>query len=342
MSTREFYFRTLGRMTSALSAYSDPLVADGFKRLNNLFRLMDLRTASGDAPTIDLVRSGLPILREVISVCNDLEDAPKAAPGVSSQELRDAMLDEMLVRRRLPDERMVGGMARALYREEVARMQPAQGARTQVFQADASRSFKFDLVESDGTWVAVWDFWDGTGSRAIVVEATFQARVAIREEIDAVNNVAGKFSGVGFSPLSLATEIDEVTRNLRLVKLRKVIVGPFLSEIFSKVDDPVMDAMKASDDIEDAWAVRWTVDTVVSAGTKMVGGGLFKAARPRQNFVVTLTDPDCAMRSVTSVERHAAMPHGMFQRLASQRHECSSLKDSAIHVLSGDHLLENA
>jgi hypothetical protein len=348
LSAREFYFRTLGRMTDVLSGHSDTIVSESFERLGHLFRLMDLRTAAGDEPTIDLQRSGLPILREVISVCNDLDAAPGSdADAREAADIKAEMLDDMLVRRRVPSERLRKEMARALYRKTVDEERPSPGARPTVFQADANRSFVYaDTRDARGNpgARATWDFWDGPSSRAIMIFADFRLEdpSALASEMPAVRSVASRFSATGFTPLSLASEIDDATLGLRLVKLSKITVGPFLSEAFSAVDDPIMDAMKAAEDIEDAWAIRWTVDHILAGGTKWVSGGLFKPQRPQQNFLVTLTDPDCAMRSVTSVERHVAMPHGMFQRLAGRRHECESLKTAAIHVLSGgDRLIEN-
>ena len=107
--------------------------------------------------------------------------------------------------------------------------------------------------------------------------------------------------------------------NLRLKKLTKVTVGPFVSDVFSKADDPLMEVVRQADDLEEAWAIRWTVDTLLSAGTKMVGGGFFAPPRPQETFQVTLDDPDCAQRGVTEFRHHVAMPHGMFQRIAERR-----------------------
>ena len=107
-------------------------------------------------------------------------------------------------------------------------------------------------------------------------------------------------------------------------------------------EDPLMEVVRQAD-LEEAWAIRWTVDTLISAGTKMVGGGFFAPARPQETFRVTLDDPDCAQRGVTEFRHHLAMPHGMFQRIAERRGEYPTLRSASIHVLAADdRLIENA
>jgi len=351
MSARSYYFRTLSRMTDGLSGHLDAQMSETFARLGRLFRLLDLRTAAGDEPTVDRLKSGLPILKEIVQVAKDLELGMAGEVG-DVRTLRAAMLDDMLLRRRVPDERAIRGVAQAIYAEAVAKDRIDVSGPvpcSPVFQPTAEYSFSVSDLGSDGR-LASWDFWDGTTSRAIRTFARFTLRNApawtedgvLPAEIAEIKAAASKFSGASFSPLTLATEIDDKTSHLRLTSLSRVTVGPFISDIFYDVEDPIMDAIKSAEDIEDAWAIRWTVDHIRAGSTSTVGGGLFSKPRYQQNFLVDTTDPDCAMRSVTSFERHVAMPHGMYQRLAHRRNECPSLRSALIHVLTGEgRLIEN-
>lgn len=348
---RAYYFRTLARMTRVLATISDTPSAGAFQRLNRLLRLLDLRTAADGAPSLDLVRSGLPILKEIISVSNDIHAGGGGRTGRSIADIKAAMLDEMLARRRLPGDRLRSEAAGALYDMELS------GDLSDVFQPDAERSFAARLVRpglaEKGPWAATtqevhadWDFWDGASSRAIRVYAAFQfpselTGTAALAEAPAVAGIANRFSGAGFTPITLAGEIDQAIENLRLKKLTKVTIGPFISDVFSKVDDPLMEVVRSADDLEEAWAIRWTVDTLVSSGTKIVGGGLFTSPRPQETFQLNLDDPDCAGRGATEVRHHIAMPHGIFQRIAARRTETPS--SASIHVLAADdRLIENA
>lgn len=349
---RAYYFRTLARMTRVLATIGDPASAGTFHRLGRLLRLLDLRTAGGDAPSLDLVRSGLPILKEVISVSNDMQGGRRRS-GRTIAEVKAAMLEEMLAQRRLPGGRLRIEAAAALYDAELS------GELGDVFQPDAERSFTSGIVQPEaafkGPWSteapevhAFWDFWDSTTSRAIRAYAEFQIpvqfdRKAALHEATGVATIANRFSAESFTPLALADEIDRAMENLRLKRLNKVTVGPFISDVFSKVEDPLMDVVRQADDLEEAWAIRWTVDTLISAGTKMVGGGLFSSARPQETFQVTMDDADCARREVTEFRHHVAMPHGMFQRIAERRGDYPSLRSASIHVLADDdRLIENA
>ena len=349
---RAYYFRTLGRMTRVLATIGDVPSAVTFWRLNRLLRLLDLRTAGGDAPSLDLVRSGLPILKEIISISNDMQGRARRSRRPIA-EVKTAMLDDMLAHRRMPGERLRVEAAGALYDDELA------GDLADVFQPDAERSFTAEIARPEGAfkgpWAiappevhAAWDFWDGTTSRAIRayvqfhIPAELEASAALGEAT-AVVPIANRLSGDSFTPLTLADEIDAAMENLRLKRLTKVTVGPFISDVFSKAGDPLMDVVRQAEDLEEAWAIRWTVDTLLSAGTRMVGGGFFSAARPQETFHVTQDDADCARRGVTEFRHHVAMPHGMFQRIAESRGDCASLRSASIHVLGADdRLIENA
>lgn len=351
MSARSYYFRTLSRMTDGLSGLVDTQTSETFSRIGRLFRLLDLRTAAGEEPTIDRLKSGLPILKEIVQVAKDLELGVTGDVG-DVQTLRSGMLDDMLLRRRIPDERAIRGIAMAIYAEAVA-MDRIDLSRplpcSPVFQPTAEHSFSVSDTGREGR-IASWDYWDGTTSRAIRTFARFNLReipawtddTFLVDEIARIKSVANKFSGASFSPLTLATEIDDKTSTLRLAGLTRITIGPFISDIFYDVGDPIMDAIKSAEDIEDAWALRWTVDHIRAGSTSVVGGGLFSKPRYQQNFLVDTSDPDCAMRSVTAFERHVAMPHGLYQRLSHRRNECASLKSALIHVLTGEgRLIEN-
>lgn len=283
---------------------------------------------------------------------NDMQDGARRS-GRSISEIKTAMLDEMLAQRRLPGSRLRIEAAAALYDVELS------GDLTDVFQPDAERSFSCGVVGSDaavdGPWAtavpeirAAWDFWDGTASRAIRIHANFHVPAELGAtagfaEANRVAGMANRFSSASCTPLLLADEIDGAMENLRLKKLIKVTVGPFVSDVFSKADDPLMEVVRTLDDLEEAWAIRWTVDTLLSAGTRMVGGGLFASPRPQESFQVTLDDPGCAERGVTEFRHSVAMPHGMFQRIAAHRAANASLRSASIHVLAADdRLIENA
>lgn len=341
---REYYFRTFDRLTRVLSNFSDPPSADTFGRLERLFRLIDLRTAAGDPPSLDTQKSGLPILKEVVSVSNDLQQPPQAGRALS--EIKSAMLDEMLARRRMPGRELMAEAAAVVYAAELR-----SGHETS-FQPDAERSFDRSLVRSEsgaGVWVrASWDYWDGAEGRAVRTYADFGGPDNVADEILLVEaqraaSIANRFSGAGYKPLTLADQIDAAMDSLRLKRLVRVTVGPFLSDVFYKSEDALMPMIRAADDLENAWAIRWSVDTLVSAGTRTVGGGFFSSPRPQEVFSVNTADPDCAQRGVSEVAHHIAMPHGMFQRIAGRRDEHSTLRNARYHVIAaGDRLIEYA
>lgn len=341
---RDYYFRTLDRLTRVLTNFSDPPSADTFGRLERLLRLIDLRTAAGDPPSLDTQKSGLPILKEVVSVSNDLQQPPQI--GRTLADIKSSMLDEMLARRRMPGRELIAEAAAAVYAAEL------RSGHATSFQPDAERSFDRSLVRSErgaGVWVrASWDYWDGAEGRAVRSYADFGGPGEVSDEVLLVEaqraaSIANRFSGAGFKPLTLADQIDAAMDSLRLKRLVRVTVGPSLSDVFYTSEDALMPMIRAADDLENAWAIRWSVDTLASAGTRMVGGGLFSSPRPQEVFDVNTADPDCAQRGVTEVAHHIAMPHAMYQRIAGRRDEHSTLRNAHYHVIAaGDRLIEYA
>ena len=269
---RAYYFRTLARMTRVLATIGDAPSAETFRRLGRLLRLLDLRTAAGDAPSLDLLRSGLPILKEIISVSNDIQDGARRS-GRPIAEVKAAMLDEMLAHRRLPGERLRVEAAAALYDEELS------GDLADVFQPDAERSFTSGIVRPEPAVEGPMGershrkcMRRGTSGMARPAAPSASMRISISRRSSAAQRRSPRraasrpsrtaFPAASFTPLTLADEIDGAMENLRLKKLTKVTVGPFISDVFSKAEDPLMEVVRQADDLEEAWAIRWTVDTL--------------------------------------------------------------------------------
>lgn len=346
MNARTYYFKTLEKITHILSNHSDLRVAALFNRLDGLFDLMDIKTIMGEMPKVDDHKSGFPILKEVISVSNDYTDFKKnnminEINNISNEivDTKNNMLDDMLIRKKVPNSSIIQEMARLKYMKELFAY--VNEDKPIFFLPNAFHSFEYAYTkksENDLRLNVQWTYWDGTTSQPVMVFCHFTVedinkKIEIEEEIETIKKVANNFSGIGFSPLTLASEIDETSINLRLKKLSKITVVSFITEFFSKVEDEMLTILKTIDDIENAWAIRWCVDNINSGSTYVIKNGLF-SKKIRQKFIVDTLDPDCASRSVSSFEKHIAMPHQIFQAISNKKKDLKTLKNSNIHVIS--------
>ena len=341
-TARALYFRTLERICGVLAGFSEGTSAETFSRLGNLFRLIDLRTAAGTAPTTDRINSGFPILKEVISIANDRKHGLPGNPVSDPDQLRAAMLDEMLARRRLPNPHMIAEIARAIY--AAALDQDPEN----VFMPDVGHSHSWMKAKDDSYWMW-WDHWDGPTSRPVRCAAVFQVnsedvhnKEILQPAIQRVAEIAAAYTGIGFLLSTLAGEIDEGVGELRMKSLKRVIVGPFLSPVFSEIEDPFAELVAGAPDLDRAWALRWSVESIVSAGTTRVAGGLFSRRRIREKFVINERDPVCRARGATEFEANIAMPHEIYQRLSDNADGENLLAGARpVIVTPADRLIEN-
>ncbi len=340
-TARALYFRTLERVSGVLAGFSEGTSAETFSRLRNLFRLIDLRTAAGDPPKTDRINSGFPILKEVVSIANDRKHGLPGNPTADPERLRTDMLDQMLARRRLPSPHMIAEMARAVYAAALNQDPDI------VFMSDVRNSHSW-MKAGNAYWMW-WDHWDGPTSRPVRCAAVFDVnsddvhnKDRLEPAIVRVAEIAAAYTGIGFLLSTLAGEIDEGVEDLRLKSLKRVAVGPFVSPVFSEIEDPIAGLVADADDLDDAWALRWVIETIVSAGTTRVAGGFFSRARTREKFVITKRDPACESRGITEFESNIAMPHGIYQRVSDSSERRTLLAGSRPCVVTpAGRLIEN-
>lgn len=333
MSLHSLYFQTFERILTGLTTISDPMVVHMATHLLPLFKLLEQKAYTDHFPALDRERSGLPILPEIIKIHQEIANA--TPPKRSVDTIRANLLDEMLIKRRLPNDKLLQNIEQSLY----ATMLMEKGT---LFQGEPN-----DLDPmTDGSFLRLsWDFWDGATATPIFCRAWLheQIRAPIDEEL--IRSLGRRFSGSGYTPLAMAIEFDDAIEDLRLKHLRKLTFGPFLSPIFSSAGSLFSPLLQDMADDRANWMLFWQIDEVISSGTENKREGFFRSKRPRERFLTDTSDATLIKRGASTTRQHLLMPPPIYQKIA----DCSpdnaittALHHTRKHVLAtDDKLIEN-
>jgi hypothetical protein len=324
MSVRALYFKLLHRICDAGAQVDDSASSNTFTRLGRLASLMDLRSESQGDPSVDR-RSGYPILKEVISVRNDIMGNTGAMmdPAVVQTKL----LDSMLIQRRLPADELIRDMSTALYHSAVQKAEGVMGPEPVDLDPVNFKNERLGLS---------WDYWDGPGSQPIRLFGWFVQRTSEKVPEGILKECGRKFSGAGMKPVTLAAEIDKSIQHLRLKILKKVTLTKFCSPIFTELDDEHQSLLGSLAD-EDAWITYWTIDTVESTGTRTSRKFLIGPKVYYEKFKLDSSDKLLSERGASESENHALMPHAVYQRIQGDpvfSELKRQLRDTKIHILT--------
>ncbi|MEM6382045.1 MAG: hypothetical protein AAF739_05170 [Pseudomonadota bacterium] len=299
---RRVYFQTLNRVVAGLLQSSDDVMVNIATRLDSLFKLLDKRDAGGLAVRTDRNDSGLPILADIIALARDV--SARQQPETSSAALRQAVLDEMLARRRMPRALRLQEIGRAVYEEAVRHALP-------IFWPEIRT---FEPVKQGGLRYTNWDHWDGGTNRPVFTQVWLKPRTQHEIEFSHFLAQARKFSGSGFTPLAAAIEFDDTLPTVALKRLKRWTLGPLYSPIFMDLPaqfGPLFDDLPP----DDAWMFAWHEDEVLSVGTEATKSWFLAPTVYRETYAVDSTEPIAVERGASASRGHALMPHRVHQKL---------------------------
>lgn len=321
---RRVYFQALARVCAGLLQSSDPVLVDLVARLDALFGLLDKRDAGGLAARVDRNDSGLPILADVIALSRDVQD--RSPPTVSSRDLREKLLDEMMARRRAPRPLQLQEIGRAVYQEAVQHALP-------IFWPEGR---SLHPKEEGRLKQLSWDHWDGGTNRPVFTQAWIEYRQMREFPHTEFQALARKFSGTGFTPLASAIEFDDAFDDIALKRMKRWTLGPFYSPIFMDLP-PHFDPLFADLPIDDAWMFVWHVDEVISVGTQETKSWFLAPTRYRETYAVDTSDALATERGASASKGHALLSHRAHQKLLAQGGAMETLmRGMRVHSLSPD------
>ena len=347
MPDRALYFGILRKAFGGLARHSDAQVARSASRFANLYELLDVKTRTGDSPTVDRQNSGFPIHPEVVRVAGDLR---KGAIGKvrPTGEVIDEMLDEMIVGKRMPSAQQLEDMAVTLYAELLDRFGHGESGADAVVGTSAAETFKRlsprEIARDTREVVFEWDYWPALDSRPCITTARIELEtedaVSVEEwaRIELMRAAHG-FTGSGHTLLQLGQAVDRFQK-ARLKELVRITFTGIETPLFHSTSPEFHARLAAVDDEAEAWILRFEVERLRSRGTVRKGGGLFSGEQAHEDFHVNVHRDETRTRSCSAFDRHAVMSASAYKAVSDMR---DFLIGTTVHVLAdgGSVLNEN-
>jgi hypothetical protein len=263
---------------------------------------------------IDATDSGFVHWSELLTLAADCERREALLGEIPSRdELLRAMLDQ-IVKHAVHPRELQATLMRRIYLE---RLTPDC-----VFQPFlAGTPERVGAAEDEGGWLWSFATYDRTLNRPFLhlVYFAWQGR-ALAEDRDAFEELraAAERTAAGrASLLALATRLDEEIPRLRPRIVKRLVLGPFWSPLFTAGEGP-LGALLAAEREREPFALRWESETLISERESRVGAGWLSKGRLRQVFWLSPA-VDLASRGVSQLERFVVLPHWLAQRIESER-----------------------
>jgi hypothetical protein len=340
MTDRALYFGILKQAFGALSRHSDPQVARSAERFCNLYDLLDIKTRTGETPTIDRENSGFPIHPEIVRIASDLRKGTLGSVRPAAA-IVDEMLDEMIVGKRMPTAQQLEDMALTLYAGRIAQLGKGESGADSVVGTSAAETFKRvwpRVIAHDTTELRYeWDFWPAITSQPCTTLACMELEtedaVSVEEwaKVETLRAAHG-FTGAGNTLLSLARAIDKFQK-ARLKELVKITFTGIETPLFHCTTDDFHTRLAAIDDESNAWILRFEVEKLRSRGTLRKSGGAFRADQLSEDFHVNVHRVETKTRQCSTFDRHALMSASAYKAISDKK---EFLFETTVHVLSDD------
>nr|WP_250807923.1 hypothetical protein [Neorhizobium tomejilense] len=340
MADRALYFGILKKAFGALSRHSDPQVARSAVRFGNLYDLLDLSTRAGGTPTVDRENSGFPIHPEIVRIAGDLRKGTigRVRPAAV---IRDEMLDEMIVGKRMPTDQQIEDMAYALYNERIDQLGRGDSGADAVVGTSAVETFKLvsprEIAHDTGEVRYEWDYWPAMDSKPVVTLARveFQTEDTVSVEnwarVETLRAAQG-FTGAGNTLLMLAQAIDKC-QPTRLKELVKITFTGIETPLFHSSSEDFHRRLAAIDDEADAWILTFEIERLRSKGTQRKAAGLFRPDILTEEFHVNTHREETSKRKCSAFDRHALMSASAYKAISDKK---AFLSETTVHVLADD------
>ena len=264
----------------------------------------------GSELRIDATDSGFFHWGELLELAADLERRDAELAGIpAAEELKRRML-EAIVRYSLHPRELQAAMLRRLYLEALA-----EESLFRPFLPGALE--KVGGPENPASWFWSFASYDRTQNRPYVYSIYFEwdgdALTEASEEFRAVREAAERTAAGSLSLLAVANRLDAELPRLRLRILRRLVLGPYWSPLFTRNEEP-FGALFAALAERLPFALRFETETLISARETRVGAGWLSKGRLRQVFWIP-DSVDLAMRGVSQLERHLVLPRFLATRV---------------------------
>ncbi len=331
-------------------------------RLQHSFDAWRNRVSFAKRFRINQAESGYPLFQNVLDLDTDARTAgAQLAKMPSSDELRQEMIDYILLKKKFP-EPMQKSMAKRLYLDEVQ--------KGDVFQPlTLPKSVKVSVNPKTGRpfYVVHWGAFDGTANLPLVYMAVIEDSspnmkkllmdgIEIKKDLDIPFPIGGllnpelahqfddfceKNSSYSLTLATIADNMDRDFDSLHPTQIRRIVMGPFYSAGVTSHGRVVENILENVSRAESAWMLSWTVQELFSISETPAKWGLFGSAPAKQAYHIETNDLEAVRQGVSAYERHALIPHEAYQAIYASGKPDEIFAGYKTHVVSGGQVLRD-
>ena len=338
------------------------VVADHLRRLRTTLHCWQQLVWFADRFKIDTEESGFPVFKHVLDLGRDAVRArEKLADLPSTDQIRAEMVELLLKFKQFPDG-LQRTMAERLYFEQLQR----GGLFSAVSQVETIRH-SFNPRSLRPFYVVHWSAYDGTGNlplvyQAVIEDSSADARKPTKrrkgpwgdraspEIIPGLPNgkLAGAFqdfvaahSGYSLNLTSIATALDRDFPTLHPKQLRRIVLGPIYIGNLTTHNQKVQRLLGGYRENHQNWVLTWSIQELHSKEEVAAKRGIWGGSPAQEIYYINTDDIDCAQQGVSALERHALLPHAVYQAAYAQGLAQEIFGDYHCYIASGDHILRH-
>lgn len=292
-------------------------LAGTFRALGNKYLLTgrDTGTYFGSL-AIDVIESGFPVHRELLTMAADAQQAERHLAGTSGREaLVERMIRQIVGELTIPT-KLQFAMSQRLYYEALA--------RERLFWPTMDPlAVWLSGVEGERRYLLHWGVYDSQVNLPVIylMEVVDSGRVALTKDPgrwpEVQRHLAAQ-SMAGLKLVTIAKGFDTDFDDLHPKLLRRIHVGPMYSSAFTRQAGPIRAVLEAARaPAGEDWALAWTVEELESERVVTEKKGWFGSVE-REVFALDPFSGRGADTGATRTERSVILPERPFQALAEQ------------------------
>ena len=335
------YFAKFSRITSLLSAiseserdsrkedYESDIIIDELRKISNTFEALSMKylftgIVHYKLPKnleIDVVDSGFPVFHEILQLENDMKRAKSEYDALPAFKVfKNDMIDHML-KYHTPPRELQFSMSQKSYYDLLMqrRMFVTRNAPTIIPMS----TNKYDGVDKKNKrYLVHWSVYDSNKNYPNVYIMVLDdsskrfGETTLLDDPETLQELKNSILNQSLSTLKLVTvamNIDKDFEHLHPLSLKRIYIGPMYSNRYTHHNDNIQKVLKNAKKGKD-WVFAWTVETLLSRGTKTIKKGLF-GDQLLQVYYVDQHDHASFQSGSSETEYHMVLPYDSYQSL---------------------------
>ncbi len=336
------------------------------KRLRQAFQCWQDYARFARAFRIDTKESGFPVYQHVLQLTEDRARAAERRNDLPTPgQIRDEMVELLLKYKQMPHDLQVT-MAERLYFDAVAK-----DGVLRTFARPMMLRHSWNPRSKRPYYLLHWAAYDGSSNLPLVyvlaVEDSSEDAPKPEKkkkkrrgpwgdtEVDvepdgyfpnqdlraAFEKFAEGHSSYSLNLTSIATALDEDFPTLHPKQLRRFILGPLYVGGLTDHNEQVQRLLDRAQSKTNNWVLTWTLQELYSKEEVPAKRGIWGGSPAKEIFHIDTDDIDCAQQGVSALERHALVPHEIYQAAYAEGRAGEIFRDYQCYIASGEHIIRH-